>query len=261
MTAWRTSAAQIALLLVPAAAVCEDFRVETDVFAESAQQPVTETLTLFFGDVVYDFVLTEPRETTVFDVARGRILLLDSEKKIKAKVTTDELLTFTAGIRARTQDANAQQLFGSEFAGEFDTTAREAVVQGKNLSYRAQGVAPKYAVAAERYRSFADWYARLNAVRLGNPPPFGRIELNRQLFEHRLIPDEIVRTLVLPGRLRDERRTVTSRHAFTWMLSTTDRKRIEDAGTAMATYEHVTLNKYMGVEDVAQREDPRPPRR
>jgi hypothetical protein len=250
MTAYRVTQALAALLLVPAATSAEDFRVETDVFVGEARQPVAETLTLFSGAVVYDFVLTDPKEMTVLDFQLGRIFLLNPESKIKSSVSTEELLSFTAAIRARAQNDKKKQLFGTEFTGDLNKESGEVLLEGENLSYRASGKLPKFSVATKKYRDFADWYARLNAARPGNPPPFGRIELNRRLFDGGLVPVEIVRSL----RLLGERRVVKSRHVFTWLLSSTDVKRIDVAGQAMETYEDVSLPKYWGLDSAP---DPR----
>ena len=202
MTArWSLMLATIAQFAIPASHA-DEFRVETDVYVGEAPQPVAETLTLFKNGVIYDFLMTEPREATVFDVSRGRIVLLASQSRTKAEITTEELVQFTAAIRRRASGQQQQPLFGTEFAGEFDEESLEVLLQGQNLVYRAKGVLPKTKVAVQQYREFADWYARLNSARPGNPPPFARLELNRQLAENGLVPDEIHRSLNLPGRLR-----------------------------------------------------------
>lgn len=253
MTARRSLSFSIAGLLcvcvfVPFS-VAEDFRVETDVFLDKKPQPVAETLTLFKKGVVYDFVMTEPREATVFDVQRGRIVLLSPETETQAEITTQELVQFTAAIRQVAQSREGNTLFGTEFAAKFDEENKEVHLQGKSLGYQAKGLTPKTEAAVADYQEFADWYARLNATRAGNPPPFARLELNRQLAQNGLLPNEIHRTLNLPGKLMNKKQQVTSKHAFTWLLSGTDNTRIADAGTWMAKFKKVSLTEFWNLKD------------
>ena len=77
-----------ALGSILATAQGDDFRIENEVYTGRASKPVAETLTLFSGNFVYDFVLgdqlngLECKEITVFDKRRGRIVLLNAERKV-----------------------------------------------------------------------------------------------------------------------------------------------------------------------------------
>ena len=121
------------------------------------------------------------------------------------------------------------------------------------MTYHAKGIKPKPADAAERFRQFADWYARLNAVRPGNPPPFGRLELNELLASHGLVPEEIERTFVREKRLTNQTQRARSRHLFVWTLSGTDRKRIEKASECLTSFESVAPAQYWRAPSVASR--------
>jgi hypothetical protein len=219
-----------------------DFRVETDVLLEDEPRPVAETLTLFSGDVVYDFLLSEPAEITVFDIRRGRMILLDPAKQIQTTMTTEELGQFIAAIQTRA--AQQHELFGMDFESRNDEASGELTLSGLNLTYQVTTQQADDIQQCKRYHEFADWYARLNAARPGNPPPFARLALNRELTTANRLPLEITRTLTLPGRLGKDRRVVRSRHAFTGKLSATDRKRIEDVATNIARFEKVSLVEY-----------------
>ena len=65
----------------------EDFRIETDVFFDSEDEPAISTLTLFRGTTVYDFMGDKNEEITILDINRGRFVLLDCQRKIKTTVT------------------------------------------------------------------------------------------------------------------------------------------------------------------------------
>lgn len=231
-------------LLPPVAGWSQDFRVDTDVFLNDAQEPVSETLTLFAGDVVYDFILSGPEEITIFDVARGRIVLLDGTRSVKTTLTTEQLLQLTAAMKTVSGAEQRQGLLNPQFATRFEEATGQLELTSANLVYRAKGIPPKTDTAAQRFQQFADWYARLNAVRPGNLPPFGRIELNRLLAEHRLVPEEIERTLIVDGALGDQHHRARSRHTFIWTLSSTDRKRMERASRLQSAFPAVSAAEY-----------------
>lgn len=231
-----------------AQSLAQEFRVETEVFDGIASQPVSETLTLFSGDLVYDFLLTKPEEITILDLRRNRIVLLDKKREVQTTLGTTKLLQFTAQMKAFAAEPKVteKELFDPKFTEEFDPQKGELKLQGKILTYRTVGIKPKFAPAIRQYREFADWYARLNAMRR-QMPPFARIELNRALAEKGLVPQEVVRTVVARQALRNKKMEARSRHSFLWTLSNSDRKRIEDTGEYQAKFREITLREYWGI--------------
>jgi hypothetical protein len=232
----------------------QDFRVEADVFVEDGGESVSETLTLFKGDVVYDFFLKGPDETTMFDINRGRIILLDGVRRVQTTLTTDQLLELSDAIRQRGAARGNQPLFEPQITTNYAEQEKILTLTSDRLTYRAKGIDPKLPHAAERFRQFADWYARLNAIRPGNPPPFGRLELNGALAGHGLVPEEIERTVVLDRPLANKTLRARSRHIFVWTLSSTDQKRIDKAGQNLAAFESVGLGQYWQAYTVAARD-------
>ncbi len=81
------------------AATAEEFRVESKVFSGKDEAPVSESLTLFADGRVYDF-LSSPREITVFDFIRGRIVLIDPVRKVRTEMTTEQLNDFIDKLRS-----------------------------------------------------------------------------------------------------------------------------------------------------------------
>lgn len=234
----------------------DDFRMETAIYVGGDAEPAVETLTLFAGDVVYDFQLgkqadrIKPKIVTVFDVRRGRIVMLDDHRKMQSTLTTQQLMDFSAAIRKRAADERNSGLFNPVFTVAYEEADRQLTMTSDDLTYRVTGQSPHDPTAAQRYSSFADWYARLNAA-CGNVPPFGRIELNRILAEKGLLPVEIERTTV-----RDKKKTsVRSVHATNSTLSNTDRRRIEHADLMLANLPNVSLKVYWSLEaEVAARQ-------
>ena len=240
----------LGLALSAPLAGAQDFRMETDVFGEGQKTPVAQYLTLFQGNTIYDFVLAEPQQVTIFDTTRRRLILLDSARQVKVELTTGEIETFHQ--RLREQVSNRQSaLFETDLAYTYDEPQRWHVLTGEAVEYRARGAKPKFPEAAVRYRVFADWYAQLNAMRPGNPPPYARMQLNKVLAEQHLLPEEIQRTLTV-GKLPPRRSQASSQHHVNWLLSEPDHKRIKKAGDWLTEFRSVALQEFFQINQVAQ---------
>src|SRR5262249_41172223 len=114
----------------------------------------------------------------------------------------------------------------------------------KSLEYSALGQQPQRPEAAAIYRSFADWYARLNATLPGNLPAGARLPLNEALAERKLLPLEITRTVTLSGALGKKVEVVRSQHRVNWAIAGKDRSEIERAGEYITIFETVSYNEY-----------------
>lgn len=231
----------------------QDFRIESDVFLNDQDAPVAQNVTLFASGLIYDFPLVGTEEITVFDPVRGRFVLLDVTRKIKTTVTKNELIQFTAAIKVRAKELKGAFGFAAnpEFQVRFDEDSHWLTLDSKLLSYRAKGLKPKRPEAAREFRVFADWYARLNSTQAGNLPPFARMELNRQLAEKGLMPEEVELTVSPSNRLLSRPVTIRSRHLIDWSLSQTDRKRVARAGKFMAEFKAVPFQDYRKATQVA----------
>ena len=257
---FRLLIAAVLSLILAGGSLGQEFRVETDVFLDDAKEPFSQHITVFSGSVVYDFTLPGPEETTIvgpkevtiLDTVRGKVVLLNVLKQEKAELTTADLLEFTAQIKQVAQRDQANELLLPQFEKAFDKQQQILELRSKHLTYRVTGISPRQSPAVDRYREFADWYCRLNAMRPGNLPPFGRLELNRNLAEHGLLPQEIERNLRL-GKVLPTTHTARSKHLIQWQLSNTDRRRIRDAGGQRVSFPTVSLQKYMQLEKVAER--------
>lgn len=237
---------------IPLATRAQEFRVETDVFVGSQKKPVAQSLTLFTSGLVYDFPLMGPSEIAVLDPSRGRFVLLDTQRKVKATLTTQELLEFTASMKAQAQDADGVVGFAvnPQFTQTFDQPTGWLTLSSKLLTYRLKGSPPKQSAAVDVYRQFADWYARLNATRPGNLPPFARLELNKAAAERGLVPEEVELT-VAASRLGGKTFAVRSHHMINWLLSNTDRKRIDEAGDFLVNYQPLKFQEYRSGDKLA----------
>jgi hypothetical protein len=230
----------------------QDFRVDTDVFLEDDEETFSEHLTLFYGTVVYDFAVKGPEEITILNLKDGKISLLDVKRRKRADLTTTELLDFSAKIKDIGTNNQAEDLVAPKFEVTFDEGQNSLELASHKITYRATGIKPANATVATRYREFTDWYARLNSMRPPNPPHFGRLELNRQLADRGLLPQDIERTVVLGGLFRKPQKA-RSHHVVGTVISGTDRRRIDEAGGYLVGFTKVTLANYMQVETVAKR--------
>ena len=231
----------------------QDFRVDSEVFLVGKEkEPIQETLTIFSKGKVYDFVLTEPREITIFNSQMGRFTLLDESRRVKSEISTQDLMNYVLDLHAEAaRSENALFKFSASPAFEPSTEDIEEngqklvriTLTGKPLIYSALGRNVERPQAALAYRFFADWYARLNATRPGNLPPEARLELNKALAERDLLPTEVTRTTFAANPLA-KKVEVKSRHLVNWTLSGKDRERIEEAGTQMVNFQAISFKEY-----------------
>ena len=237
-----------------AIACAGDFRVDTELFENDDKQPFLETLTIFVAGVAYDFRLTEPKEATVFDSMHGRFTLLDEARRVKATVTTQELLDFSLSLETHAAQAK-DPLFAFCALPQFETSATaleengqsltELLLAAKPLTYVARGQKPQQPEAVKVYRQFADWCARLNATRSGGLPSGARLALNQALAERELLPLEITRTTPAGGPLsKTKKLELKSQHRVNWALCGEDHKKIDRASDMMATFEQVSYDDY-----------------
>jgi hypothetical protein len=237
----------------------EAFRVDTELFQNQDKKPFGEQLTIFTeGGTVYDFCLTAPQEVTVFDSRRGVFTLLDESRRVKAVVTTQELLGYNFDLENHAPQSN-NALFAFCAAPQFETTEKEIDRSGqttielrltaKPLTYVAEGQRFGHPEAVKAYRHFADWCARLNAT-CGNSPAAARMALNQALAERDLLPLEITRTEWNKKKLETR-----SQHRINWILAGEDQKKIDHAGDMMATFQLVSYDEYRsGAKPVAEKQ-------
>jgi hypothetical protein len=231
-----------------------EFRIETEIFLDDAKEAAVETLTIFSDGVVYDFVRTGTEEITVFDQDRDRFVMLDTKRRVKTVLTLDDLLNYVAQMKTSLSDEDRSFLLGDEIKIEVGEDGWLTLSNG-SVTYHVEGVEPKAKEAVNHYRQFADWYARLNALRPGNSPPFARLQVNSELAARGLIPKTIERTITHRRGLQEKKQVVRSQHLANWRLSQTDRQSIDRAGRCLADFTDVPLREYLQLpeEDADER--------
>jgi len=242
----------VAVLMTSTLCAENQFRCDTEVFAGKDTKPVQQTLTMFDGKVVYDFMLgkpEKPEEITVFDLGRGQITLLDPARKLKTTILRDDMLEWTATYKTVKAESElfifcTQPTFKEKFTDDTLT------LSSKQFSYEAVGVKPEQSGSEVLYRQFADWSARLNGMRPGNLPPFPRLQLNESLAAKGLLPRTIKRTISTAHLTGRRSETVRSEHLFNPQLSAGDKKQIEEVGDRLIEFKAVSWKEYLGLNPV-----------
>ena len=218
----------------------QEFRITTNVFVEQNEKPVSTNLTLFSDSVIYDFVESSDGEVTVFDLDRGRIVLLNPAKQIKTILTTEFLLQYVKQLRQNASAETNNKLFDADLKEEAEVGSKRFAVSSEHLTYEVTGASAKFPSAVKRFQYFADWFARLNATRVGNLPPQARIRVNQVVADHKMIPASVTRLLKVGNR----KQTVRATHITNWLWTNTDRNRISRVNNQLAKFEDVSHETY-----------------
>jgi hypothetical protein len=219
--------------------VFPSFRVETDLYEGDSTVPESQHLILFDSGVVYDLPIGTGSIISVFDVPRGRVILVHKGTKVRTSISTDTLVQMAAQVRAeaakpgrRDIGLNAKVLPG--------TKPDSYVVEFRDNRYEATSQKVKDPTIAAEFASFTAWASRLNIARHVGSPPFARITLADHLAADNAIP----RQVKLDVRLNFKTRTVRAEHLVVERLSELDREKIADAGGMVATFDEVSFGDF-----------------
>lgn len=237
----------IAVCLLPHCreSIAEGFRIETKIFVGDEQKPASETTTLFLDGVVYDF-LKEPAQTAVFRKPTGgkpgRFILLNDQHRIRTEFSTEQLSRAMDKVRTWAggqTDPFLKFAADPEFEESFEPESGQLVLASHLENYAVATTPVEHADAAAEYREFLDWYAQLNTLLTGGPPPEPRLRLNEALARHKVVP------LTVELTRAGEKEPLRAEHDFTWRLSQGDMKRIDDVRASLASYGAVPNKEFL----------------
>jgi hypothetical protein len=242
-----------AAFALTAAGRAEDFHVESSVFSGKDPKPVSQNTTIFRAGVVYDYL--SDKTVAVFDKRRGRFLLIDPARKVKTEVKTDELQQFCDDLQERAaKDGNAYVKFLAtpKFDKTVDEKTAELVLKSQYMTYRISTLKAETDAAAQQYREFSDWYARLNAM-TNHTPPFARMAVNEELLNRGLVATQV--QLNIPKQLLIGGHSVSlrSEHQITWKLLKLDLDKITETETQLGTFTPVSLEKFQHTNEITKR--------
>lgn len=225
------------------------FRVETEIFENDKVQPIDRHLVLFDSGVIYDFHLNNDRFATMFDPARGRVVLVDKRKLEQAVVSTGDLLEATAQLRAAVTQAGKADKFGlnAVVAPAIDAQAGDVSafeISFGDTKYRTTTQPVSRPELARAYNHFATLASQLNLVQWPGSvaPPFARMTLGQHVADAGLLPLETVLEVRRENKMLKDR--LKSQLLVVEQLSTLDRNRIAEFGKILANCKAVELNEF-----------------
>jgi hypothetical protein len=241
-------------LLLAAMLVCgiqenraDDFRIENRVFVEGKKEPESRSLTLFHGEMVYDF-MSEPSEVTIFDKVIGRFILLNMAHQMQTELSIAEVNAFAEKLKqlANKQKDPLSRFFADpKFEERFDATNGELSLTSPWVTYRVVTEVPKNPAVSTQYRKFSDWYTRLNAMlNPGSRPPLARLKVNEALARHQVVAREVTFTMTSVKNDVPQKTVLRSEHDFSPNLTTSDLDQIQHAREARGKFKLVHYNQY-----------------
>jgi len=240
------------LLLLTAVGSAADFRVETSIRMGDGERPLSRNLTLFSGGVIYDFLLGDNEEITIFDTRSQTFRLLDTGRKLQTLVQGSDVADQLARhrTRARKADKFARFLADPQLSTIYNANTGQLRLTSKVIRYRFTTTKALQQEDAHRYRVFSDAFARLNAVRRGGIPPFARLQANSELANRGLVPATVELELTTAsGRVI----SAVSRHRVVWKLLDEDIRRIDSLGSLQNQFRTVDFDRYVRSERTARR--------
>jgi hypothetical protein len=226
------------------AARAEDFHVESSVYSGKDPKPVSQNTTIFRAGVVYDYL--SDKSVAVFHKRRGRFLLLDPAHKIKAEVDMEELQKFCDELQEQaTKQGNAYVKFlaNPKFDVSIDDKTAELLLKSPHMTYRISTLKAESDEAAQQYREFSDWYARLNAM-TNHTPPFARLAVNEELESRGLVATQVQLNIPQQLLLKGHGVSLRSEHQIKWKLLKLDLDKITETEMQIAAFKLVSLEKF-----------------
>ncbi len=212
------------------------FRLETDVFEEGNDKPISRTVTLFHNGVAYDFP-REGQRVTMVDPAGNRIVIFDTQRSVRTVVDIKELAKLME--TAKKQAPKFLTAIIAE-ADRVQSDSEKTVVGGEILKYTATHQSPPKQGYASSYADFADALALLNAGREPAQLPYSRLKLNTTLRQKGLMPREVTKKVSLGAKPTVVRSVV---HA-TWRLSSEHEDRITRVGEWLTSYTEIPQSDF-----------------
>lgn len=230
-------------------ASAQDMRIETEVYSGKSRQPVFENITLFSGTTVFDFSRIGPEKITVFDRSRRRFILLNVDEKTKVILDQTTVEGYVDLLKSREKLTDKEPfLFNPKFAESFDETEQELTLSSDQMTYKIKGTKSKSQESLDAYVEFANWYSKLSATDPRQMPPFARLELNKAILKHGLIPKEVDRVYRPSNTVFSSAIHAKTKHYVVWQLSRKDRQRIDNALNFVTEFTEVSLPEFYGIE-------------
>lgn len=232
-------------------AVADDFCVDTEVFADDNEKSIASNTTLFHDGRVYDFP-TAGNEVTIFAPKDGRVVLLDTRRRLRTELSVDQLYDFSNRLRAwgRTQDDKLLKFtVDPSFEQRGELASGRMTFSSRWMTYDLKTRPAATEAMSQEYRKFCDVFAHLNTLlKPGSLPPFARLDVNQWMAQGSSLPTEIRLTIPAVPKFGDRELKLATRHEYRETLSASDIKRVEQAGQQNVNFQTVSLAAYRGIE-------------
>lgn len=234
------------------------FRIESQVYVDGDQTPVSQNVTLFDDGVVYDLQMETsanrlPSEIVIFDERRRELILLDVGRKLAWTIADLRLMKMLDQLRRETLNNDKTSfLVNDSFTETHDWSSDIVTLESQSIHYRVKGKRPADDTLLPRYYDFLDQFTRLSASDPKRVPPFPRLTLNKSIKAMGWIPSE-VKVKIDPNSLFKEPFSAISKHVLVMSLSEADQDRIKFARKCWLEFESCTLSEYRQIPAASKR--------
>lgn len=223
----------------------QGLRISTHVYdiskadVRTPAQIVSSSLSLCHNGRVYDYV-DAADEVVIFDPVEKRFTILNNTRGLSSRPTFDEIRHLLDSVEPKTQRYIEEQLasgspdaqrisesirfqLNPKFTQTFDPMRGTLVLSSPSFTYRVETRKWNDREQVERYLTYADWMARLNAVlHPGSLLPGPRMALNESLRKQ---ADRMPVSVELDLRPNEQFR-LRAEHQLTQKLSDDDNQRV-----------------------------------
>jgi hypothetical protein len=196
-----------------------DFRMRTDIYLDETKPPVHSTQ-LIFTNSQYIEVDEDNGRYKVIDPMKGRITLLDSNRKSMIHLEMQNV-EHRLGQALAQLDPKTNQMFACD--GELQNEGGGYFSIGNNIKrykFKPSQVDRDIAIS---YGDFANWSVRIKALYPPAEPPQIRLRMNELLMEESQIPEET--RLILKNK-EGRSQEVVARLILTQGLAANDRSHV-----------------------------------
>lgn len=229
-----------------AAAIGQEFRIETEVYVGDEEAPASHTVTLFESSAVYEFI-DKPEQIVVYreggEDRPAQFILLDPQLRRRTDVDVrriEKLMKTLNRWASEHKDPLLQFAANPKFDEVFDADTRSLTLSSPEWTYRVATIEAADRPTLARYREFTDRFAELSSMLHNSPPPGPRLALNAALEKHGVVPVEIQRTTG-----GEDQNAVRATHLFSWRLSREDRGRLDEAQAFLANFKKVDNEQFI----------------
>lgn len=223
----------------------QPFRVVSAVYRQGSEEPVATSTTYFSGEQICD-VSGKPdaSQALIIDRSSNKVTIIDRQRQLACTVSLDEVMRVSAALGTRIQNKPPLVKFAANpvFNVNWINSNRKLKMTGEYINYDVETVADQNAaVAAQAYREFADWSARVSATRKGGLPPQARLERNDQLSQKRAIPKRVELTFIDQS---GQTSAFYSTHKYDWQLTESDQRKIAELNQTAKSLKQIDLAQF-----------------